>query len=86
MSKKLTTTKLKMAALGNNMIEAGAELYRDPEIKNKIKEVQNKNETSTGKEINTMLAYGSVGLGLNEVEDNETKSRLEKDIKGEKYE
>ena len=38
MSKKLTATKLKMAAIGNNMMEAGAELYADPEIKNKIKE------------------------------------------------
>lgn len=37
MSKKLTATKLKMAALGNNNIEAGAEIYIDPEIKNKIK-------------------------------------------------
>ena len=32
MSKKLSSTKLKMAALGNNMIEAGAEIYADPEI------------------------------------------------------
>jgi len=37
MSTKLTLTKLKMAALGNNNIEAGAEIYSDPEIKNKIK-------------------------------------------------
>ena len=36
MSKKLTSTKLKIAALGNNMIEAGAEIYFDPEIKNKF--------------------------------------------------
>jgi hypothetical protein len=37
MSSKLTPTKLKMAALGNNDMEAGAEIYSDPEIKNKIK-------------------------------------------------
>lgn len=37
MSSKLTGTKLKMAALGNNDIEAGAEIYSNPEIKNKIK-------------------------------------------------
>lgn len=42
MSKKLTTTKLKMAAAGNNMMEAGAELYSDPKVKNKIKEKQEK--------------------------------------------
>jgi hypothetical protein len=45
MSKKLTTTKLKMAALGNGMIEAGAELYSDPEIKNKFKEKPKKEES-----------------------------------------
>ena len=38
MSKKLTKTKLKMAAIGNNMVEAGAELYSDPEIKNEFKD------------------------------------------------
>ncbi|MBU3075893.1 hypothetical protein [Clostridium estertheticum] len=37
MSSKLTATKLKMAALGKYDIEAGAETYSDPEIKNKIK-------------------------------------------------
>lgn len=37
MSKKLTRTKLKMAAIGNNMMEAGAELYSNPEVKDKIK-------------------------------------------------
>ena len=36
MSSKLTATKLKMAALGNNNIEAGAEIYSDPQIRNKI--------------------------------------------------
>ena len=38
MSKKLSITKLKMAALGNNMIEAGAELYKDLGIKDNVKE------------------------------------------------
>lgn len=34
------------------------------------------------KEINNMLSFGSVNLGLNRVEDdNEAKSRLEQDIK-----
>ena len=45
MSKKLTSTKLKMAALGNNMIEAGAEIYIDPKIKNKIKNKPVKRES-----------------------------------------
>lgn len=44
MSKKLTTTKLKMAAIGNNMMEAGAELYSNPEIKNKFKKEPEKKE------------------------------------------
>lgn len=38
MSKKLTATKLKMAAIGNNMLEAGAEIYSNPEVKEKIRE------------------------------------------------
>jgi hypothetical protein len=45
MSKKLTATKLKMSALGNNMIEAGAEIYTDPEIKNKFKNKPIKKES-----------------------------------------
>ena len=45
MSSKLTPTKLKMAALGNNNIEAGAEIYSDPEIKNKIKKKLMKKES-----------------------------------------
>ncbi len=45
MSSKLTATKLKMAALGNNNIEAGAEIYSDPEIKNKIKNKAIKKES-----------------------------------------
>lgn len=36
MSKKLTETKLKMAALGNHMMEAGAEIYSNPEVKKEI--------------------------------------------------
>ena len=44
MSSKLTATKLKMAALGNNDIEAGAEIYSDREIKNKIKNKLTKKE------------------------------------------
>ena len=37
MSKKLTAAQLRMAALGNNMMEAGAEIYRNPEVRKKIK-------------------------------------------------
>jgi len=44
MSKKLTATKLKMSALGNNMIEAGAEIYVDPEVKENIKDKSSKKE------------------------------------------
>jgi len=45
MSSKLTPTKLKMAALGNNNIEAGAEIYSDSEIKNRIKNKPMKKES-----------------------------------------
>ena len=45
MSKRLTSTKLKMAALGNNMIEAGAEIYIDPEIKDKFRKKPIKRES-----------------------------------------
>ncbi|MCD2347719.1 hypothetical protein [Clostridium guangxiense] len=46
MSKKLSITKLKMAAIANHMMEAGAELYSNPEVKDKIKKkVQNKKES-----------------------------------------
>lgn len=45
MSKKLTATKLKMSALGNNMIEAGAEIYIDPEVKNKLRNKPVKKES-----------------------------------------
>lgn len=37
MSKKLTAAQLRMAALGNHMMEAGAELYQNPEVVEKIK-------------------------------------------------
>jgi hypothetical protein len=37
MSKKLSNVQLRMAALGNNMIEAGAELYRNPKVREEIK-------------------------------------------------
>ncbi len=37
MSKKLTAAQLRMAALGNNMVEAGAEIYSNPEVRDKIK-------------------------------------------------
>lgn len=37
MSKKLSAAQLRMAALGNNMMEAGAEIYRNPEVTKKIK-------------------------------------------------
>lgn len=46
MSKKLTRTKLKMAAIENNMMEIGAELYSNPEVRSKIKKkVQNEKES-----------------------------------------
>jgi hypothetical protein len=35
MSKKVTATKMKMAAIGNNMIEVGKEIYIDPQKENK---------------------------------------------------
>jgi hypothetical protein len=37
MAKKLTAAQLRMAALGNNMMEAGAEIYKSPEVRKKIK-------------------------------------------------
>lgn len=37
MSKELTNMQLRMAALGNNMAETGAELYRSPEVREEIK-------------------------------------------------
>lgn len=45
MSSKLTLTKLKMAALGNNNIEAGAEIYSNPKIRNKAKNKPIKKES-----------------------------------------
>ncbi|MBC2392691.1 hypothetical protein BJV85_003202 [Clostridium acetobutylicum] len=37
MSKKLTRTKLKMAAIEKNMMEVGAELYSNLEVRDEIK-------------------------------------------------
>lgn len=37
MRKKLTGAQLRMAALQNNMMEVGAEIYKNPEVTNKIK-------------------------------------------------
>jgi hypothetical protein len=45
MSKKLTETKLKMAALGNHMMEAGAEIYSNPEVRREIKSHLKEKET-----------------------------------------
>jgi hypothetical protein len=45
MSKKLSATKLKMAALGNNMIEAGREIYINPPGKDEIKASKVKKES-----------------------------------------
>ena len=36
MSKKMTDTKIKMAAIGNNMMEVGQEIYIDPTKDNKL--------------------------------------------------
>jgi hypothetical protein len=44
MSKKLTAAQLRMAALGNNMMEVGAEIYRNPEVTDKIKKNLSKKE------------------------------------------
>lgn len=45
MSKKLSVTKLKMAAIANHMMEAGAELYSNPEARDKIKKkIEDKKE------------------------------------------
>lgn len=45
MSKKLTNMQLRMAALGNDMLEAGAELYRNPEVREEIKKnIKNEKE------------------------------------------
>lgn len=37
MKEELTAAKLRMAALGNNMMEIGAEFYENPEVREKIK-------------------------------------------------
>jgi hypothetical protein len=45
MTKELTEAQLRMAALGNHMMEAGAELYSNPEVREKIKEnIKDKDE------------------------------------------
>jgi hypothetical protein len=44
MTKELTKMQLRMAALGNHMMEAGAELYSNPEVREKIKENISKQE------------------------------------------
>lgn len=44
MSEKLSATKLKMAALGNHMIEAGKEIYINPPDKNEVKTRESKKE------------------------------------------
>lgn len=49
-------------------------------MKNKDNDKDNIKE-KTKQEINTMLAYGSVGLGLNAISEDVIKSRIEEDIK-----
>ncbi len=48
MSKKMTKMQLRMAAIGNNMLDTGAEFYKSAkireEIKNKIKMKKEKDE------------------------------------------
>lgn len=49
MTKKLTSMQLRMAALGNHMMEAGAELYENPEVREKIKDNISKKKTGIEK-------------------------------------
>jgi hypothetical protein len=51
MTKELTKAQLRMAALGNHMMEAGAELYSNPEVREKIKEKCIKNEEQDDKKV-----------------------------------
>ncbi|MFL0245745.1 hypothetical protein [Candidatus Clostridium stratigraminis] len=44
MTKKLTAMQLRMAALANNDMEAGAEIYKNPEVTVKIKNNISKNQ------------------------------------------
>lgn len=44
MTKELTKAQLRMAALGNHMMEAGVELYSNPEVREKIKDNINKDD------------------------------------------
>ncbi len=45
----MSKTQLKMAAIGNHMMEAGAEIYKNPEVREKIKENLLKKETKNEK-------------------------------------
>jgi hypothetical protein len=45
MTKKLSAVQLRMAAIQNNMMEAGAELYSSPEVKKEIKKNISKNKS-----------------------------------------
>jgi hypothetical protein len=50
MTKELTKMQLRMAALENHMMEAGAELYANPEVTQKIKENLSKENRSNEKQ------------------------------------
>jgi hypothetical protein len=50
MTKELTKMQLRMAALENHMMEAGAELYANPEVTQKIKENISKENHSNEKQ------------------------------------
>jgi hypothetical protein len=45
MVKKLTAAQLRMAALANNNMEVGAEIYKNPEVIMKIKDNLHKGES-----------------------------------------
>jgi hypothetical protein len=51
MTKELTKAQLRMAALGNHMMEAGAELYSNPEVREKIKESINRADEHSDKHV-----------------------------------
>lgn len=46
MVKKLTAAQLRMAALANNNMEVGAEIYKNPEVTKKIKNNLYKSQSS----------------------------------------
>lgn len=50
MTKKLTAMQLRMAALANNNMEAGAEIYKNPEVTEKIKSNITKKQDSKSSE------------------------------------